>query len=215
MKRNMLRGLAAIGFVVLLAACGSSPPTRFYTLDPVPPHASAAVPSAELRVKLAAVHIPPALDRQEMVREQAPDQLAVSDQNRWGAPLGEMIQRVLTQDLTARLGPDRVLLPEEPASDQVDQIVLDILQFDSGPTGSVTFDGSWSLVRSGSDKPLIDCHVHERESAAPGDYASDATAMSRILGRLADKIAGAVASIRPTREPGQADTLSAVSRCGL
>lgn len=165
-----------------------------------------------MRVKVAAVHIPPALDRQEMVSELAPNQLAVSNQNRWGAPLGEMIQRVLTQDLTARLGPGTVLLPEEPAGDQVDQVVLDILQFDSGPAGSVTFEGSWSLVRSGSDKPLIDCHAHETASATPGDYASVATGMSRILGTLADELAAAVASIKPTRAfPHEA--LAVASRC--
>lgn len=205
--------LAAMGFVLLLAGCGSSPQTRFYTLDSAPPSQSLPQATTDIRVKVAAVHIPPALDRQEMIREKAPDELDVSDQNRWGAPLAQMIQRVLTQDLSERLIGGSVLLPQEPASDRVDQIVLDILQFESGPGGSVTFDGTWSVVRSGSDKPLIDCHAHETEPVAPGDYAGDATAMSRILGRLADEIAAAIASIQPTGRRDH-ETVAAPYSCG-
>jgi uncharacterized protein len=183
--------LAPIGLTLLLVGCGASPKTQFYTLDPVAPHQDQAARPMGVKVQVAAVHIPAALDRQEMVRESGPGKLDVSDQNRWGAPFGDMIRRVLTQDLTQRLGPAAVDLPEGPAP-QADKIVIDILQFSSGPTGLVTFDGSCSLIRPGSAAAFANFHVHLSENGQPGDYGTDAAAMSRIIGQLADEIVAAL-----------------------
>lgn len=185
--------LAALGLLPLLSGCATSPPVNFFTLDTVeaqqqPSQASGAP------VQIASVHIPPALDRQEMVRESAPNELEMSDRNRWGAPLGQMIRRVLTQDLAKRLPSGRVVLPQEPPPSETNDIVVDILQFDSDASGKVVFDGSWSLLEAGSGTALLDRQVHLTERAAPKDYGSQAKAMSRILGRLADDIAAALAA---------------------
>lgn len=189
----MMRWLALLGLVALLSACGSSPKTQFYTLDPVAPQAPRQA-AASMPVQVAAVHIPPALDRQEMVRETAPHQLDVSDQNRWGGSLDNMIQRVLTQDLAQRLPPSGVVLPQEPAPAQHDSIVVDILQFDQDATGQVVFDGSWSLTDSASDKPLASHHVRLSARAGSKSFGEQAAAMSQVLGELSDNIAGELAS---------------------
>jgi uncharacterized protein len=188
----MMRWLV-LGLAALLSACGSSPKTQFYTLDPVPPQApmQAAVPVA---VQVAAVHIPPALDRQEMVRETAPHHLDVSDQNRWGGALDDMIQRVLTQDLAQRLPPNAVVLPHEPAPPRHDVIAVDILQFDEDASGAVVFDGSWSLTASDSGKPLASRHLRLSARAEPNSYGDQVAAMSRVLGELSDKIAHELAA---------------------
>lgn len=177
-----------LGFVVLLAACGSSPKTQFYTLDPVPPQG--AMPAApSIPVQVASVHIPPALDRQEMVRESAPHQLDISDQNRWGGSLDNMVQRVLTQDLAQRLSPSSVVLPQEPAPAPHDAIVVDILQFDQDASGQVIFDGSWSLTASDSDKPLTSRHVRLSARAGSNSYSDQVAVMSKLIGELSDNIA--------------------------
>ena len=186
-----------LGFVVLLAACGSSPKTQFYTLDPVPPQG--AMPAApSIPVQVASVHIPPALDRQEMVRESAPHQLDISDQNRWGGSLDNMVQRVLTQDLAQRLSPSSVVLPQEPAPAPHDAIVVDILQFDQDASGQVIFDGSWSLTASDSDKPLTSRHVRLSARAVSNSYSDQVAAMSDVLGELSDNIAGDLATASQT-----------------
>jgi uncharacterized lipoprotein YmbA len=188
----MMRSLA-LGFVALLAACGSSPKTQFYTLDPVAPQAAAQA-SPPVPVQVASVHIPPALDRQEMVRESAPHRLDVSDQNRWGGSLDNMVQRVLTQDLAQRLPPSSVVLPQEPAPAHHDAIVVDILQFDEDAGGTVIFDGSWSLTARDSDKPLSSRHVHLSAQAASNSYSDQVAAMSNVIGALSDNIARDLAS---------------------
>lgn len=186
-----MRRWLALGVAMLISACGSSPKTQFYTLDPVPPQAPMQA-AASIPVQVAAVHIPPALDRQEIVRETAPHQLDVSDQNRWGGPLDNVIQRVLTQDLSQRLPPSGVVLPQEPAPPRHDAIVVDILQFDEDASGQVVFDGSWSLTASDSDKPLVNRHLRLSARAGSNSYGDQVAAMSQVLGELSDNIAGEV-----------------------
>lgn len=187
-----MKRAAVLVALFLLAGCGSSPPTQHYTLDPIPARQGAAMVSGT-PIKVAAVHIPPSLDRQEMVREGADHKVEVSDQNRWSAPLDQMIQRVLTEDLTQRLPPGMVVLPQEPARGEVRQVVLDILQF--APVGkAVAFDGSWSLLRAGSDNAELNRRVHLTENAGSGNYGDQVGAMSRIVGQVADQIAAALPS---------------------
>lgn len=192
----MMRWLA-LGLALLLAACGSSPKTQFYTLDPVSPQAQTQA-AASVPVQVAAVRIPPSLDRQEMVRETASHQLDVSDQNRWGGSLDNMVQRVLTQDLAQRLPPSSIVLPQEPAPARHDSIVVDILQFDEDAGGQVVFDGSWSLTGSDSDKPLTSRHLRLSARAGSNSYADQVAAMSHVLGELSDNIAGELATTSRT-----------------
>lgn len=195
-----MKRVAVVAAVLLLAGCGSSPPTQHYTLDPVPARQPAAAVSGT-PIKVVAVHIPSSLDREEMVREGADHKVEVSDQNRWSAPLDQMIQRVLTEDLAQRLPPGMVVLPQEPARGPVRQIVLDILQF--APVGNaVSFDGSWSLLRAGSENAELNRPVHLTETAASGSYADQVGAMSRVVGQIADQIAIVLPSAGTGADPG-------------
>jgi len=194
----------ALALALLLSACGSSPKTQFYTLDAVPPQAATQAAGSN-PVQIAAVHIPPTLDRQEMVRETAPHQLDVSDQNRWGGSLDSLIQRVLTQDLTQRLPAGSVVLPQEPAPPRHGAIVIDILQFDEDASGQVTFDGSWSLTGSDAEKPLASRHLRLSAHATSNSYSDQVAAMSRVLGELSDNIAGELAVATRTSGKAQAE----------
>ncbi len=177
----------------LLAACTSSPPVHFYTLDPV----DASHPAADTshgQIKVGAVHLPPALDRKQMVAQTAANTLTISDQNRWGAPLDAMLRRVLTQDLMQRLPQGQVILPESVAPGGTRVVELDVLRFQPEPGGSVVLDGSWSLSAADSDQPGSSHPFVLREPALQNDYAAQAQAMSKLVGRLADAIAAALAS---------------------
>jgi uncharacterized lipoprotein YmbA len=55
------------------------------------------------------VHIPPALDRIEILSEVAPGEFKVNDLDHWVAPLGPVARQTLTADLIARLPQGRVI----------------------------------------------------------------------------------------------------------
>jgi hypothetical protein len=190
-RRRVARAALALTVVLLATGCGSSPSTNFYTLDPVEAH-SPSNRGARTAVQVAAVHVPATLDRREMVRETGANRLDVSEQNRWAAPLDEMIRRVLTQDLAQRLPTGAVLAPDAPASATTKRIVVELSQFDRSPSGSVVVEGSWSLLSPGTQKTALTHDLHLEERPNGSGYADDAASMSHLVGKLADEIASAL-----------------------
>lgn len=186
--RAVLTFTVPVFAVALAGGCGSSPSTSFYTLDPVETH-SPPDRGALTSVQIAAVHVPATLDRREMVRETGANRLDIDEQNRWAAPLDEMIRRVLTQDMTQRLPKGAVLAPDEPATVTTKRIVVALSQFDRGPSGSVVLEGNWSLLSPGTQKPALTRELHLEERPKGNGYADDAASMSHLVGKLADDIA--------------------------
>jgi uncharacterized lipoprotein YmbA len=184
----MFRPLPVL-LILTLGACASSPPTRFFALDPVsgasPAEGQAA--SASAAVKIDAVHIPPALDRDSMVRGESDNQLEISSQDRWAGDLGEMIRRVLTQDLAQRLPSGSVIAPESPAPPSARGLVVDILTFQP-QGGEVVLDADWTLLQGTQSNAVMRRSVHLTAPAA-SSAQSEAAAMSTLLGELADGIA--------------------------
>lgn len=175
--------------ILTLAACASSPPTRFFTLDPVPPTGAAGGGAGMgAAVKVDAVHIPPALDRDAMVRGESGNQLEISSQDRWAGDLGESIRRVLTQDLQSRLPAGKVIAPEAPAPASARGLVVDILTFQPQSGGEVALDADWTLLEGTQSNPVLSRSVHLTAAGAPSAQG-EAAAMSTLLGQLADDIA--------------------------
>jgi uncharacterized protein len=183
----MKNQLIAVLALLTLAGCASSPPTRFFALDPVSPGAAAAAGDTSAPVKVDAVHIPPALDRDSMVRGESNNQLQISSQDRWAGDLGEMIRRVLTQDLAQRLPSGMVVAPESPAPASARGLVIDILTFQP-QAGEVVLDADWTLLQGTQANPMLRRSAHLTQSATPSAQG-EAEAMSALLGQLADDIA--------------------------
>lgn len=196
----MTKRLRLIPALALLAVagCASSPPTRYFALDPAPPGGSpAANQAASQPVKIDAVHIPPALDRDSMVLGESDNQLQISSQDRWAGDLGEMIRRVLTQDLAQRLPSGMVVAPESPAPPRAHGLVVDILTFQP-QGGEVVLDADWTLLQGTQSNPVLRRSVH-LTAAAAASAQSQAQAMSALLGQLADGIAGDIGSAHSQR----------------
>jgi uncharacterized protein len=173
----------------LTAGCGTSPPTRFFTLDATAPATHLEAHGAPLEVD--AVHIPSTLDRETIVRGETDHQLTISSRDRWGADLGELVRRVLTQDLAARLPAGMVLPPDAPAPDNARGLVVEILAFQpKGP--DLVLDADWTLLQGSPARPALQRSVHLVETV--GSSTNDQVeAMSRLLGQLADRIAEEIA----------------------
>jgi uncharacterized lipoprotein YmbA len=182
-----MRRLTVVLACVILAGCGSSPPSRFFTLDAIAPARPQDL-KVVTPIKVDAVHIPPAFDRQSIVRGERQHQLVISSQDRWAADFGEMVRNVLAEDLAKRLPPGTVIAPEMPAPDSAYGLVVEILSFKPDGSGHVGLDADWSLLASSPPQPVL--RRSERLSEPAGSTAQDeASAMSTLLGRLADHIA--------------------------
>jgi uncharacterized protein len=179
-----IRQVAVALLIGALAGCANSPPTVFYTLEPLPstaarPAASTApVTAAPLRVD--AVRLPGVLNRPEIFQRKGPNVLQVDDFARWAAPLGEMMQRVLTQDLMDRMPAGSVAYPDAPQPAAV-ALTVEVLAFDVGD-GRASLSVAWYMgPRSRSLRLEVPV-----QGGSPSDSAK---ALSALLALLADDIA--------------------------
>jgi len=193
--------ILALTGAALLSACGSSPPTKFYVLTPAPAARRAGAAGAPIQV--AAVHLPEELDRLEMVSPLGPNRLDVRGEDRWAAPLDDMSRRVLTQDLEQRLPAGAVVSPRTPQPQGARKLVVDLQDFGLDASGGGRLQGTWSLIGP-NRKPALRRPVDLHAAAAGAAPQSQAAAMSRLLGDLADAIAEEAGAPPATTSAGPA-----------
>ena len=169
------------------AAC-SSTPTRFWTIEPVSGIAPVAPMHRVAPVQVAAVHVPLAIDRLEVVQHDAANQVKVLDFDRWSAPPGDLIRRALTQDLVARLPAGSVVFPDAPPAPGTRSIIVDVLDLRPDANGYVA-QLSWTLA--GPDARPRNYTL--RADAPPADVAGETAALGRITAELSDRIAADLA----------------------
>ena len=139
------RGLYSIAAdLAAVAAFGcSTAPSRFYTLD------STATPSgaqmAHIAVTVGPVSIPAAVDQPQFVVQVASNRVEIDEFNRWAAPLGDNIARVVAGDLTVQLGTPNVAAAPFANFDPTYTVTIEVQRFDS-------IRGEAALDRSALDR---------------------------------------------------------------
>ena len=98
---------AVFTLTVFLMGCGSTPPSRFYTLSAA---SGTAAGSSKLSVLVGPVAVPALVDRPQIVVDAGANQVRLDDFNRWAAPLQSAIARVVADNLVAMLGTPQVTL---------------------------------------------------------------------------------------------------------
>jgi uncharacterized lipoprotein YmbA len=177
------RGLGA-GLVWLAVSCASPDPTLF-TLMAEP---GAVHPARGLRVELTHVGLPRYLDRPGIVLAAQSYQVTLAANARWAEPLGAMVERVLADDLRARLPGAEVFTIESPVSGGgASRVEVDLTHFESDGRGEMTLEAVVGIVRPGRDPEIVT--VARRRPLPSEDVGSEVAAMSALLGDLADEIA--------------------------
>jgi hypothetical protein len=184
--------LAALSALLVLGACGSSPKTNFFTLDAVHAVSRAASAPGRAPIQVGHVDLPGTLDRQAMVTRGPGSQINVSDQDRWSAPLDELVRRAITEDLRQRLPAGRVLAPGDPTTKGTRTLMLNVQRFAADPSGQVVLEVDWGLQAPGQQAHVRHEAIRTTVNGQGGGAIADA--MSRALGELADRIAATAAA---------------------
>jgi uncharacterized lipoprotein YmbA len=182
----MKRLIAAVLVAGALWGC-SSPNPDFFTLAAVPgPRAGTAIKSLELRrIGLAGY-----LDRPEIVRATAQYRLHVADNERWGEPLGRMVERILTEDLVERLPGTAVFAESGAISTQPDEVLeIDIQRFDADADGTLVLLAQVAVRHEQGSSPAAARTIRLTATPATTSTADLVAAMSGELGQFADTIA--------------------------
>ncbi len=173
--------LKAGATLLMLAGCSSTPDNHYYTLS-VEPGAS-HVPASTLTV--ATVHLPGVADRPQLVTRTGPQTVDIKEFDRWAEPLDQMVPRILSQDLTARLG-----LPD--ATKPTRRLFVSIDEFMGGADGAAHLTGRWWTLAPGEDSSQKHELPFALSQAIAGDQPQAVVAsMSTLLANLADQIAAA------------------------
>ena len=187
----MMNGRALAGLVpglLFLAMAGcASPNPDIYTLQANP---GAPVSTAAHVIELRKPGLAGYLDRSDIVLTNANYRVNTNSQLRWAEPIGDMIGRVLTEDLSQRL-PNSTVFNESGAitADADLRVEIDIQRFDQGADGRVTLIVEAALEAGHGHTPIRTRHIMlQADTAGPG-ATQLAAAMSVLLGELADRMA--------------------------
>jgi uncharacterized protein len=194
--RSMMLVLAAM--LASLGACAGSPPSRFYSLSPVPATEMRTVPeSRSLLVGITNVRMPDYLDRPQIATRIGPNELRFDEFNRWAEPLKENFSRVLAENLSGFLGRDKVFVIWRPGSMPSDYLVgVEVTRFDAGPGGDVSLAATWVVYQPDGKKMLITKRSTLLEPAGAPGYEAMAAAGSRAVAALSREIAEAIRTVR-------------------
>jgi uncharacterized protein len=177
----------------VLAACQSSPPTHYFALTEIAPTAPRGTVAAQVPIRVERVTIPGELDRLEIVRRGASNQVQIAAFDRWAAPLEDMIRRVMAQDLAARLAPGTIANVNEPsAAEPRNHLYVGVQEFAGDEQGAVRLHAAWLLQTSNAASTRGIEEIRVTADNATADAL--AAAMSRALAAFADRIAAALAT---------------------
>ena len=122
--------LAALA-LLLLTACGTSEPSRLYTLSALPDRGGEFAGSEGPAVGVGPVTLPQYLDRPQIVQRSGPNRLETSEFDRWAEPLSDTVPRVLAENIGRLLQSEKVyVLPRRRRLPLDLSVEVDFSQFE-------------------------------------------------------------------------------------
>jgi uncharacterized lipoprotein YmbA len=154
-----LRALAIAGSIaglLVLAGCGTSPPSSFYTLTPIPAASrEVSLAGGLVGIGLGPVTFPAFLDRPQIVSRDSRNRLALDEINRWGGTLQDDFLRVWSENLSYLLGTSRIVIfPSEVRYPLDFRITADVLRFEGTPDGEAVLKVRWAVLDPYLEKAL-------------------------------------------------------------
>jgi hypothetical protein len=183
--------LAAIVAASLLPGClGPRPDTSRYFTLPSPSPATASGPGVA-SLGLGPVALPPYVARLEIASRAGPDEIRYATNDRWAAPLDEMVLRSLGDELRARVPAREVVRWPWPLQAPPEASVsVEFVRLEGDATGGATLEARWTAAVRG--KAPVSGETRVKEPGQPGDTPGSVAALGRALGRLAADVAAAL-----------------------
>lgn len=183
---------------LLLVACGSSPPVRYYALTSSSAHAPQDVEDAAI-LGLGPLELPEYLNRTQIVTRGIGAELRVDEFSRWAEPLNLSLHRIVAANVDALL--DNVVVVSFPYDAAIQtavdyRLLGEVDRFDADRSGRVVLDVQWVISQVGSDLAAPPRRSHyQAQSADASDPASVAEAMNETLLLFSQDIADELASV--------------------
>jgi len=191
MTNNVVRKLFIVFVTACLVGCGTTSPSRFYTMEPTVQPEGAATVAAGITVVVGPVTIPASVDRPQFVLQVAPNQLDIDEFHRWISPLADNIAQVVAKDISVLLGSSQVARAPYTNFDPAYRVTIDIQRFESVPGESALIEALWS-VRKTVDGKIRSGHTLARENVQSKNFDALAAAHSRALEQVSRDIVAVI-----------------------
>jgi uncharacterized lipoprotein YmbA len=163
-----------------LGGCASSPPLRYYVLNAMPAAASGESSSSVDQVQVTRITLPGELDRTELVQRIDANRLRIAEDDRWAAPLDDLIRRALAADLRQRAG-----------AGPTGQVSVQIESFSADTSCGVELRASWEWRAPGANTPAAErrrADIQLPRVTADCPMSDVPVRMSEALAQLADRM---------------------------
>lgn len=191
-----LAGLAAV--CLLLAACASTPPLRYFRVD-VPLPQPAAGPALPVTLGVARVQAPEPYRQERIIYQASPYRVEYYPHDRWESSPAEMVDQLLFEQCAASGRFQRVVPWRRDAADYQLQARLHRLEEWDGPEGWYGLVELEYEVVDGRGRSLLRAIARQRVKAEAHTLESVVEALSRglqlslseVVARTAESLAGA------------------------
>ena len=184
--------------VMMLSACGRTPPAKFYTLQPVERAALGNSISRDVALAVGPVAIPAAMDRAEIVTHEADNAVSFSEFHRWAGPLQASIASVLAQNIGSLLETERITpFTKENIFQASHRVVININRYESRLSKEFLLNATWSIKDLEGRKPLLIRNSIIREPLTSANYEELVAAQSKALAELSQQIAAGIVEVVP------------------
>ncbi|WP_137718378.1 PqiC family protein [Methylobacillus flagellatus] len=194
-----LRCSITLALAVLLAACATPTPTRFYTLTTAAttraePASQAQRHEPPLFIVLAPVGMPERLARPQIVVRTGAARIDILEKDRWSAPFNSELRDALASAVSSRLSAVDVTRSGKPAHQAAYRIAVELHDWDAVKGEQLQADLSWTVTRS-DDKRSAICRTTALEPARTANVDSLVQASQRLVQRLGAAIASNVTAL--------------------
>ena len=184
---------------LLLTACSSSPPVRYFSLSSTVTDIQQD-PDAAVVLGLGPMRIAEYLNRSQIVTRGAGAEIIIDEFSRWAEPLALAFHRVVSTDVDKTLDGVTVLaFPWGSAvRGQVNYRLLgDVIRFDADRSGRVVLETQWVITAVDSDEAVVRPRRtrYEAQTESPEDPAAVASAMNEALAKFSRDIANEMQAV--------------------
>lgn len=188
--------------IAVLTGCGSTPPSRFYHLNSMSSRNEIqqnTIEEGKKVIDIGPVRLPDYLDRPQIITRDGENKFKLSEFDRWAGPLENDIVRVLAEDISAQLPPDRyfvlswspILEAYLPSSYRVEMIIN---RFEGALDGKVILKAQWGIF-STEKGMLFTKESSIEEPVTVKKYEALVHAMSVSLEKLSSEITTAITTL--------------------
>jgi uncharacterized lipoprotein YmbA len=183
----------ALAWLLSVGVGCTSAPVRYYTLAP-PPDKTLPVSETTLPIDVRVVHIPPQLNRSELMVRTGTAEVTLLENERWASPVNDEIKDAVRLELQRRLGRMSGL---RPAFTKL-TLDIDVQHLEAELGRSALLEVSWSATLSATGQPsngarVTTCTFHADEKIHTG-YAGMVEGYQREIAALADAIVAVLTS---------------------